>query len=175
MRRIYKIFGIASVLLLLLLSTVCGQEQLITGKLISKDKAVEYGYLINTRSNETVVSLSDGCFAMKVLKGDTLIFRCLGYNDAVFYISPMLLADESIVLEVSSIDYSLKEVHIMGFSSYAAFKEAFAALKLNANDSVMKFKVDIDNREILKNRYFANKPQDRGLNFIVLQASAFGV
>jgi hypothetical protein len=134
--------------------TAVGQEKVMKGKLITKEHAVEYAYLINMRSKKAVMSQTDGRFAINATVGDSLFFRSLGYKDTTYVVNNAMLVGDSVILRVKDLEYALKEVKIRGFMSYAMFKQAFANLRVE--DKTKRFKVNIDYGQIAANNHLGS-------------------
>jgi len=152
-----------AIIILLATSSTWAQEKIISGRIITNSSAVEYAYLINMRTKKAAVTQPGGRYALPVQNGDTLLFRCLGYQDSTFYVNPMMLAKDSVILRIRNLDYALKEVKIRGFMSYAMFKQAFANLKVE--DNTKKFKVNIDYGQIAANNYLGSGGLGTGVGF----------
>ncbi|MFT3740719.1 MAG: hypothetical protein QM786_18360 [Breznakibacter sp.] len=122
------------------------QEATLLGKVECGDEAVDFAYFLNTRTQKTAKSNDGGLFKIEVQNGDTLKFRCLGYNESLFVVSnePQTLQ----VFRVTKQTYSLDEVTVHGFYSYAAFKQAFLNLKLDEKDKPFKYHVNLDMNEL---------------------------
>jgi len=152
-----------AIIILLATSSTWAQEKIISGRIITNSSAVEYAYLINMRTKKAAVTQTEGRYALPVQDGDTLLFRCLGYQDSTFYVNPVMLAKDSVILRIRNLDYALKEVKIRGFMSYAMFKQAFANLKVE--DNTKKFKVNIDYSQIAANNYLGAGSLGTGVGF----------
>jgi len=148
-----------AIIILLATSSTWAQEKIISGRIITNSSPVEYAYLINMRTKKAAVTQTEGRYALPVQNGDTLLFRCLGYQDSTFYVNPVMLAKDSVILRIRNLDYALKEVKIRGFMSYAMFKQAFANVKLDDKDKPMRFNVTIDYANIdINNKLAPGQP-----------------
>lgn len=155
---------IATVLIIFLaVSGTWAQEKMISGRIITNSSPVEYAYLINMRTKKAAVTQTEGRYMLPVQDGDTLLFRCLGYQDSTFFVNPVMLAKDSVILRIRNLDYALKEVKVRGFMSYAMFKQAFANLRVE--DNTKKFKVNIDYSQIAANNYLGSGSLGTGVGF----------
>lgn len=157
---------IATVLIIFLAASgTWAQEKMISGRIITNSSPVEYAYLINMRTKKAAVTQPEGRYVLPVQNGDTLLFRCLGYQDSTFYVTPVMLAKDSVILRIRNLDYALKEVKIRGFMSYAMFKQAFASVKLDDKDKPMRFNVTIDYANMDINNKLAPGQPGFGVSF----------
>ncbi|MGQ1787344.1 MULTISPECIES: hypothetical protein [unclassified Saccharicrinis] len=101
----------------------------------SKD-AVQYGAVKNIKTGEVTLSDDEGYFEISGTVGDTLRFHSLGYKDATWVVPGIWFSMEgTIELKVHPNIYSLGEVEVVRYYSYAHFKQAFKDLKLEKTDT----------------------------------------
>jgi hypothetical protein len=110
----------------------------IQGKIIGREnyKPVKRANVINKRQKKIVVTDTLGNFSIDALKGDTLHFSALGFQNKTIYVNDSLLPhSKSVLVSLSLRKYQLKEVTIEGFGEYSDFKQKFTDLKIKP-DSV---------------------------------------
>ena len=91
---------------------------------------VEMAYMGKSSSGVTYATNETGVLNIAVSPGDSLFFRCLGYQDSIFVIKDEHMVFDTLFFAVSKKYYELSEVKVMRFSSYAAFKLAATTMKL---------------------------------------------
>ncbi len=147
--------GIALVFVLILIPTiVSSQEQTVDLMLtnfivrtVESNNTVPFSFVANMRTGDGKETKDDGCFNMYVATGDSLIFKCLGYTDTTWVVSAGDMLQDTIPLHVEEKSYSLNEVNIYHWRSYAAFKQMFLSLKVPSEES-LKFGFDINVKEL---------------------------
>lgn len=108
---------------------------------------IEFGALKNITTGETILTDEDGYFEISGTVGDTIRFHSLGYNDNIWVIPGIWYSmKEEIELNVHKRFYSLDEVEVVRYYSYAHFKQAFKDLKL-PEDENQKVKEMVSNWE----------------------------
>ncbi|GAF01875.1 hypothetical protein [Saccharicrinis fermentans] len=107
-------------------------------------EAVQFGAVKNIKTGEVTLSNEEGYFEIYGSVGDTLRFHSLGYRDTTWIIPGIWFAmEEDIQLKVQPNIYSLSEVNVVRYYSYAHFKQAFKDLKLEKTEKEKaKEKVD---------------------------------
>ena len=116
-------------------------------KTIESNMAIPFSFVANMRSGDGKETRGDGCFNMYVAPGDSLIFKCLGYADTTWIVNDEGLLLDTIHLRAEKKLYSLNEVKIYQWRSYAAFKQMFLSLKV-PSDGPVSFYVDINTKEL---------------------------
>lgn len=147
------------------------QETIHAGKIVCLDEAVDFAYLLNTRTQTAVESNHGGLFKIEAQPGDTLKFRCLGYNDSLFVVPFKAPATQT--YQVSKQTYALDEITVNWFYSYAAFKRAFLNLKLDDKDKPFKYDINLDMRELAVSKKLA--PGGTGFSIPVASLTGMGL
>ena len=111
------------------------------------NQVIPFSFVANMRTGDGKETREDGCFNMYVAAGDSLIFKCLGYIDTTWVVSNENLLLDTIPLNVEKKSYSLNEVNVYWFRSYAAFKQMFLSLKVPSGGP-MKMNFNINVKEI---------------------------
>lgn len=158
-----RVFLVVTSVFIMLTISVKSQEQLLIAKIKVGTEAIDFAYIKNDRTNYAVESNHGGLIKISAQENDTLQFHCLGYKDTSFVVTATMLESENYILEVQKQEYALDEVKVVWFYSYAAFKQAFANIKLDDKDKPMKFDVKISQHDLAVNHYFA--PSSSGVGF----------
>ncbi len=94
-------------------------------------KAIEYGAIKNISTGEVILTNRLGVFEIEGSIGDTLRFHSMGYVDTTWVVPTIWTAmKEDLVLDVPANIYSITEVEVLRFYSYAHFRQAFKDLEL---------------------------------------------
>ena len=102
----------------------------------SSKAAVQFGAIKNIKTGEVTLTDGEGFFAISGSVGDTLRFHSLGYRDSTWVVPGIWYAmEEAIELKVQPNIYSLNEVEVVRYYSYAHFKQAFKDLKIEKTES----------------------------------------
>ena len=97
--------------------------------------AVQFGAVKNIKTGEVTLTDGEGFFNITGSVGDTLKFHSLGYKDTTWVVPGVWFAmDETIELKVKPNIYSLQEVEVIRYYSYAHFKQAFKDLRLEKTE-----------------------------------------
>lgn len=108
----------------------------LAGIIQATDSAREtpFVHIINVRTGKGVISDSLGIFKIKLMKNDTLLFRCLGFDDS-FITLPDSLVSTICFLEVilSPVSYQLDVVDIYSLSRANQFRYDFIHLPPDKN------------------------------------------
>ncbi|MEK6151707.1 carboxypeptidase-like regulatory domain-containing protein [Flavobacteriaceae bacterium 3-367] len=104
--------------LLLLLSFLClglvsGQDdgrQLLRGKVLYRNSNVPNENVINTTSDRATITNENGQFAIRVKEGDELAFMAINYQLQIVKITPEILKNNRLVVEVNEKVTELDEV-----------------------------------------------------------------
>lgn len=133
-----------SIISILLLTFTCGlnaqEKELHTlsaylSESVSENK-VRFAAIKNEVSGEITLSNTDGLFTIQGSVGDTLRFHSLGYKDTTWVIPTVWVnMHETIQLNVQSNIYSLSEVEVLRYRSYAHFKQAFKDLRVDKTEA----------------------------------------
>jgi hypothetical protein len=122
------------------------EEKVVRFKLevASTQDPVAFSYVGNARTGIGNETKENGSFNMTVAPGDSLLFRSLGYQDTSWVISQELMALDTIHLCVEKKSYTIDEVNVYWFKSYASFKQKFLSLSLPPEKKVkMNFTIDV--------------------------------
>ena len=97
--------------------------------------AVQFGAIKNMHTGEVTLTDGEGFFNISGSVGDTLRFHSLGYRDSTWIIPGVWYAmDDVVELKVQPNIYSLNEVEVVRYYSYAHFKQAFKNLELEKTE-----------------------------------------
>jgi len=89
---------------------------------------------VNKRGKNIVITDTLGNFSIDAIKGDTLHFSALGFQNKVVHVNDSLIAySKSVLIFLSQRKYQLKEVIIEGFGEYSDFKKKFYDLNIKAD------------------------------------------
>jgi len=106
--------NIIAVLILSLVGATCfGQDtdrQILRGKVLYRNVSVPNQNVINTTSGDATISNEEGEFALPVREGDQVVFTAINYQMMVVKISPEILANNRLVVEVKEKVTELDEV-----------------------------------------------------------------
>ncbi len=116
-------------------------------KTVKSDMAIPFSFVVNMRTGDGKETKGDGSFNMYVVPGDSLIFKCLGYADTTWVVSNENLLLDTIPLNVEQKSFTLNEVKIYQWRSYAAFKQMFLSLKVLSKEPI-SFSFDINTGEL---------------------------
>ncbi|NJK85948.1 MAG: hypothetical protein HC906_08245 [Bacteroidales bacterium] len=113
--------------------TLWGQRKerfLINGTIVDeKGEKMAFVHIWNESARIMSISDSSGIFRIRASAGDTLAFGALGYFGKVEVITDKELK-EGLEITLNSRIMTLLEVKVIGFRSYADFKQKFINLKL---------------------------------------------
>ncbi len=97
----------------------------------NKNGNIQYGAIQNTKTGEVTLTDFDGSFSISGTVGDTLQFRCMGYENQKWIIPGIWnTMEDSIILKANTSIYALQEINVIRYYSYAHFKQAFKDLKV---------------------------------------------
>lgn len=135
---------LTGIMLLLCGATVAAQSSTPAIKSIliceaPSGQAVSYGTVAHPASGLCFQSDHNGKLRLEVSLGDTLLFKSLGYRDTTWVIDARLLEANPLKLVVSPANYTLKEVSVMAFYSYGAFRNRFANMPMMENTKATKY------------------------------------
>ncbi len=109
---------------------------------------VSYAAVANMRTGFCFQGDVNGNMKLSLAEGDTLLFRSMGYRDTSVVISYNDLMRDTIKVMVDVKPRMIKEVEVLAFRSYAAFKYMFANLKVEDKKSPLEMNFAINSREI---------------------------
>ncbi|WP_108424230.1 carboxypeptidase-like regulatory domain-containing protein [Flagellimonas amoyensis] len=110
--------------------------QLLRGKVLYRSTNVPNENVINSTSGEATITNNDGEFAIVVKEGDELVFTAVNYQLMVVKISPEILANNRLVVEVNEKVTELDEVIVTPEN-----QEGFLRVK---NEDFKQFDYEID-------------------------------
>jgi hypothetical protein len=145
-------------------------QQILHGRIVCGADSVDFAYLQNMRTNQAVETNNGGRFSITVQPSDTIRFRCLGYRDTLFVITPA--NSDFAAFKVEQQQFALNEVEVRWFYSYASFRQAFLNLKLDDKDKPRRFHVPIDYAQMAIDSRFA--PGAAGFGFDIAQLVSKG-
>jgi len=116
-------------------------------KTVESAMAIPFSFVVNMRTGDGKETKGDGSFNMYVAPGDSLIFKCMGYIDTTWVVSNESLLLDTIPLNVEERSYSLNEIKIYQWRSYAAFKQLFLSLKVPSEEPI-SFSFNINTGEL---------------------------
>ncbi|WP_439181860.1 hypothetical protein [Carboxylicivirga taeanensis] len=108
-----------------------GERVLLIGRLVERDSvtAVPFAFVANSQTGFGKESDERGMFKLNTGVGDTLFFRCLGYQDTLLVINEQMLRD-SLFWIVQKQTFELGEVQVLMFKSYASFRHMVANMDM---------------------------------------------
>lgn len=110
--------------------------------------SVPYANVANMRTGFCFQSNFKGEMKLSLATGDTLLFRSMGYNDTTIVISISQMMSDTIVMNVNIKPHMLKEVEVLAFKSYGAFRSMFANLVIEDKKSALDMNFAINTKEI---------------------------
>ncbi|KAB5486527.1 MULTISPECIES: carboxypeptidase-like regulatory domain-containing protein [Flagellimonas] len=110
--------------------------QLLRGKVLYRSTNVPNENVINSTSGEATITNNDGEFAIVVKEGDELVFTAVNYQLMVVKITPEILANNRLVVEVNEKVTELDEVIVTPEN-----QEGFLRVK---NEDFKQFDYEID-------------------------------
>lgn len=110
-------------------------ERSIIGKTAvqSSLNPIPFAHVINKRSGEGKETDEQGYFKMHLMLNDTILFKCLGYQDTTWIISENDIIGDTLNLLTKEKQYELESVDVVWYRSYAAFKYRVAKLEVETN------------------------------------------
>jgi hypothetical protein len=108
----------------------------LSGRVFSSDslQAAPYVHVINLRTGKGTVAGVDGAFLQLCLGGDSLLFRCMGFDDAIWEVPrnlPSTMAHFDIKIHPGNIE--LEVIDIIALTRQSQFKYDFIHLKPDKN------------------------------------------
>jgi hypothetical protein len=126
----------------------------LRGKVMYRSSNVQNENVININTEMGVITNSDGEFAINVKEGDELVFTALNYQIKRVIITPEILANNRLVVDVNEKVTELDEV-VVGPEN----QEAFLIVK---NEEFKKYEYGIDETSRVEN--IAMSDQERGMS-----------
>lgn len=109
----------------------------LAGRVESVDSVFQlpYVHVINKRTGMGVITDSVGIFKTRLLRCDTLIFRCLGFDDFIYTLPDTLLLNVFFVtLTMGPKSYRLREVDIFALTPQHQFKYDFINMPIDESE-----------------------------------------
>lgn len=120
--------------LFFILMPTFGQDKPIKGKILNQEDstAIQNVHIINKTTNKGFTSHTDGRFTISADIADLLLFTSIGFKDTLIVVT----SREELFVMMTPEVYTIGEVTIMRYPSYAQFKQAVINLKV---EEPMKF------------------------------------
>lgn len=110
--------------------------------------SIPYANVANMRTGFCFQSNFKGEMKLSLATGDTLLFRSMGYKDTTIVISMNEMLSDTIVMNVNIKPHMIKEVEVLAFKSYGAFRSMFANLVIEDKKSALDMNFTINTKEI---------------------------
>ncbi|MBW8200758.1 carboxypeptidase-like regulatory domain-containing protein [Flagellimonas abyssi] len=142
-------------------------RQMLRGKVLYRSSNVPNENVINSTSGHATITNDNGEFMIEVMEGDQLVFTAINYQLEVVKITPEILANNRLVVEVDEKVQELDEVVVSPEN-----QERFLEVK---NEDFKQFDYEIDRSTEVEN--IANSQITRGmkdgLNFVNIFKALF--
>lgn len=109
----------------------------LAGRVESVDSAFQlpYVHVINKRTGMGVITDTVGVFKTTLLASDTLIFRCMGFDDRFYTLPDSLNSNYLFVkLNMGPKSYRIKEVEVLALTPQHQFKYDFINMPIKEQD-----------------------------------------
>lgn len=104
---------------------VLGKVQTASGE------ALPFAFIVNSATGIGKETNEKGLFKIQVCVSDTILFRSLGYEDALWPVAGLDLSSEIQVFNVVEKSYALESVDVLSFRSYATFRHKVANMEIS--------------------------------------------
>lgn len=143
-----RTFVIITLLTCLLSATASAQTPKtvrILGKVVSDSlkTPVPFGFVANSETGIGKETNIHGLFLLDISPNDTILFRCMGYEDAQWALNDVYTKGDTLILEATPKTYALKEIKVLNFRSYAAFRHKVAHMEDMYHEFKMPFKIEV--------------------------------
>lgn len=149
------------------LSMAQDSRQMLRGKVLYRSTNVPNENVINSTSGHATITDDNGEFMIEVMEGDQLVFTAINYQLEVVKITPEILANNRLVVEVDEKVQELDEVVVSPEN-----QERFLEVK---NEDFKQFDYEIDRSTEVEN--IANSQITRGMkdgiNFVNIFKALF--
>ena len=137
----------------------------LIGKVVGADStnAVPFAFLAESNTGIGKETDDNGVFRMSTQLSDTIYFRCMGYEDAMFVITEEMFADTALFC-VNAKSYQLESIDVLMFKSYASFRAMVANMDM-IEDNRISFDIGIDIRDVRRAKKEQEKTFGAGLSF----------
>ncbi|MFS4457484.1 hypothetical protein [Maribacter sp. 2304DJ31-5] len=142
-------------------------RRLLLGKVLYRNVSVANENVINATSESATITNDDGQFAIKVKEGDELVFTAVNYQLKIVKITPEILTNNRLVVEVNEKVTALEEVIVTPED-----QERFLKLK---NEEFKEFEYEIDRSTQVQNIALsqAERGMTDGINFVNIFKAIF--
>nr|WP_321450179.1 hypothetical protein [uncultured Carboxylicivirga sp.] len=105
---------------------------------------VPSAYIVNSTNSEVKATNDNGLLKIHVNPKDTLLFKCMGYENKSWIIDNNNASVDTIVLQVIEKSYTLNEIQVINYRSYAAFCSKIANMPMmETGEYKTPFKIDL--------------------------------
>nr|WP_321407234.1 hypothetical protein [uncultured Carboxylicivirga sp.] len=108
------------------------------------DNPVPFAFVANSKTGIGKETNEKGIFRMDIESTDTLLFRCMGFEDNNWVLADLDISNDTLVLNVTPKAYALDEIKVFHFRSYASFRSMVANMPMmETGEYILPFKIDI--------------------------------
>lgn len=119
-------------------------------------------HIINLRTGAGVISDSLGFFKIKIQKSDSLLIRCIGFEDKVFNLKDNIVSTTTFIkINLSKTTYSLKVINVYALNRLSQFRYDF--LKIPLPDDEIKYQLHIPGVSQKKYKWMQPKPNPHSI------------
>nr|WP_319400339.1 hypothetical protein [uncultured Carboxylicivirga sp.] len=105
---------------------------------------VPSAYIVNSTNREVKATNDNGLLKIHVNPNDTLLFKCMGYENKSWIIDNNNSSVDTLVLQVIEKSYTLNEIQVINYRSYAAFCSKIANMPMMKTEEYnIPFKIDL--------------------------------
>lgn len=142
-------------------------RRLLLGKVMYRNTSVVNENVINTTAETATITNSDGQFAINVKEGDELVFTAVNYQLRIVTITPEILANNRLVVEVNEKVTELDEVVVTPED-----QERFLQLK---NEEFKLYEYEVDRGTAVENIALSQTERGMrdGINFVNIFRAIF--
>lgn len=143
------------------------QRQLLRGQVLYRNTNVPNEYVVNSTAELSTITGEDGRFAIEVKEGDELVFAAVNYQLKVVKITPEILKNNRLVVEVEERVRELDEVVVSPEN-----QEKFLEVK---NEEFKEFEYEIDRSTEVQNvaQLSQNERIEGRINFVNIFKAIF--
>lgn len=162
-----NIFLVVFSLLVSAVSMAQDDRQLLRGKVLYRNTNVPNENVINSTSGEATITNDDGEFTIAVKEGDQVVFTAVNYQLEVVKITPEILQNNRLVVEVTEKVTELDEVVVTPEN-----QEGFLRVK---NEDFKQFNYEIDRNTEVENIAESQtvRGMQDGINFVNIFKALF--
>lgn len=142
-------------------------RRLLMGKVMYRNTSVANENVINTTAETATITNRDGQFAINVKEGDELVFTAVNYQLEILTITPEILANNRLVVEVNEKITELDEVIVTPED-----QERFLKLR---NEEFKGFEYEVDRGTEVENIALSQteRGMQDGINFVNIFRAIF--